>query len=220
MRPRHLKPKWAGSIGWYLPEAPRRRREPLLVRVIGEHPHRFSGFGSVPLGLSHQETGKWIEDQVIKNRCLGIGEITVSSGSVDSLSTIFGLARDFGNLPLWVHTFAPLQLSDIRGLVRFAKTYPSVPLILGHLGGLSWLEAVNLAKAHKNVYLDLSAPFTRFAPMFAVRELPDRTLFSSDYPYGDPYTLKVGLDRVIRDDAVLERVMGGNILSLLAGRPT
>jgi hypothetical protein len=33
-----------------------------LVRVIGEHPDRFSGFGSVPLGLSHQETGKWIED--------------------------------------------------------------------------------------------------------------------------------------------------------------
>jgi uncharacterized protein len=185
-----------------------------LVETVGRHKARFYGFCSVPAGLSHEETHRWVEGYP---HCVGIGEVAVPPGSVGSLSAIFAVAGDFGNLPVWVHAFAPLEMADIHDLVGLAARHPSVPVILGHLGGLNWLETIKLAKSQKNVYLDLSATFTRFAPLFAVRELPDRVLFGSDYPYGDPYALKVGLDRVIRDEGARERVMGGNLLSLLAG---
>lgn len=188
-----------------------------LVETVGQRPDRFAGFCSVPLGLTYEETGGWVEDYVVKNRCIGFGEITAPAGSVKLLSTILALAADFGNLPVWVHAFTPLQLSDIRELMNLARAYPSVPLIVGHLGGLNWLDTIKLAKECKNVYLDLSATLTRFAPLFAVRELPHRTIFSSDYPYGDPYALKIALERVTRDGNVRERVMGGTILSLLSG---
>ena len=78
-----------------------------LVEMIGRYPDRFAGFGSVPLGLTYEETGRWVEDHVIKNRCVGFGEITVPSGSVKSLSTVLSLASDFGNLPVWTHAFRP-----------------------------------------------------------------------------------------------------------------
>jgi predicted TIM-barrel fold metal-dependent hydrolase len=184
-----------------------------LIETIGLFPGRFCGFCSVPVGLSHEDTARWLESYP---GCVGIGEVTMPPGvAADSLPNILAVASDFGNLPVWVHTFAPLGIADIRELLGLASRYPSVPLILGHAGGLNWLETIELARARENVYLDLSATFTRFAPLLAVRELPDRVLFGSDYPYGDPYALKVGLERVIPDKTTQERVMGENILSIL-----
>lgn len=185
-----------------------------LVETIGLFPGRFSGFCSVPVGLSCEETARWLAGYP---ECVGIGEVTIPPGAVAAtMPAVLAVASDFGNLPVWVHTFAPLEMADIRELLGLAKHHPSVPLILGHAGGLNWLETIGLAKSHENVYLDLSATYTRFAPLFAARELPDRVLFGSDYPYGDPYALKVGLERAIRNESTRKRVMGDNILSLLS----
>jgi predicted TIM-barrel fold metal-dependent hydrolase len=37
-----------------------------------------------------------------------------------------------------------------------------------------------------NVWFDLSASFSVMPLKFAVKEFPERVLFSSDMPYGDP----------------------------------
>jgi predicted TIM-barrel fold metal-dependent hydrolase len=44
-----------------------------LIEVVGRHSDRFLGFGSVPLGLAYEETGRWVEDYVIKNHFIGFG---------------------------------------------------------------------------------------------------------------------------------------------------
>lgn len=65
------------------------------------------------------------------------------------------------------------------------------------------------------IYLDLSATFTAVAPRFAMQELPERTLFSSDAPYGDPLFSRQIVEQLSPNREVTERVLGGNILELL-----
>lgn len=47
-----------------------------VTEAIKNKPDRFLGFGSVPLGLSLEETQEWIETQITAHSLCGIGEFT------------------------------------------------------------------------------------------------------------------------------------------------
>jgi len=53
----------------------------------------------------------------------------------------------------------------------------------------------------------------------AIKEIPQRTLFSLDFLYGDPYlnlqTVKCPVKRHTSSQEVVDRVLGENISSLL-----
>lgn len=185
------------------------------VSVIQENPAKFIGFGTVPLGMSEETTAKWIKEKVVDNNFQGLGEFTLAPGQVPQLEPIFSVATDFGNQPLWIHTFSPLTLGDIKEINKLSNKYPSVPVILGHLGGTNWLDTIKLAKENPSLYLDLSGTFATIAVSFAIKELPERTLFSSDAPYGDPVLARKAIERVASDNYVRERVLGGTISELL-----
>ena len=95
------------------------------------------------------------------------------------------------------------------------KKYSDVPVIIGHLGGANWLDVIKMTKETKNVYIDLSAFYTTLALGMTIKELPEKCLFSADLPYGDLIVSKFSIERVCKDKAVLERVMGENITKLL-----
>ena len=192
----------------------RRITQKLYVK-LQEYPDKFLGFGAVPLGLAYQETCEWIEKYIIANGLRGIGEFTFASGSVGLMDNSFKALMDIKKIPVWVHTFHPLTLTDIRELAELAGKYPDIPVILGHMGGANWLETIKLAKNQPNLYLDLSATFTTIAPRMAVKELPERTLFSSDAPYGNPLLMRKMVEIICDDDKVREMVLGGNISRLL-----
>jgi predicted TIM-barrel fold metal-dependent hydrolase len=185
------------------------------VHAINKYPTRFIGFGSVPIGLSKENTAIWIEEQILRNNFRGIGEFTLAPGQVSQLETVFSVVKEIRTLPIWVHTFSPLNLNDIQVLARLAQQYPDIPVIFGHLGGINWLETIKIAKEIPNIYLDLSALFTTFALSIALNELPERTLFSSDAPYGDPLIAKRAIERATEDQYVREQVLGGTISKLL-----
>ena len=48
-----------------------------------------------------------------------------------------------------------------------------------------------------------------------LKEVPERTLFSSDAPYGDPFLTKKAIERATEDQYIKERVLGGTIAALL-----
>jgi predicted TIM-barrel fold metal-dependent hydrolase len=186
------------------------------IQVVQAYPTRFMGFGAVPVGLSYHDTADWLQTYVIEPGMRGIGEFTLAPGQIDLLDTIFALSSEAGNLPLWVHTFAPLTLDDIRTLIALSERYASVPVILGHLGGLHWMETIRLAKEHPQTYLDLSAAFTILAPTLAIRELPERSLFSSDAPNGNPLVARTMIEQITPDPAVRALVLGENIARLVS----
>lgn len=186
-----------------------------LCDALRQYPDKFLGFGPVPLGLSDQETGAWIADQILANRLSGVGEFTFASGAAHLLANVFKALMECGKMPVWIHTFHPLALQDIGELAVLAGRFPDIPVILGHMGGVNWLETIKLAKEHPNLYLDLSASFTAIAPWLAIKELPERVLFSSDAPYGNPLLVRQMVEMVSEDARVTEMVLGGNICRLL-----
>jgi predicted TIM-barrel fold metal-dependent hydrolase len=186
------------------------------IQVVQAHPTHFIGFGAVPMGLLYSDTADWLQTYVIEPGMRGIGEFTLASGQVNLLDPIFALSSEAGNLPLWVHTFAPLTLDDIRALIALSRRYASVPVILGHLGGLNWIETIKLAKEHPQTYLDLSAAYTILAPTLAIRELPERTLFSSDAPNGNPLVARTMIEQITQDPAVRALVLGETIARLVS----
>lgn len=185
-----------------------------LAQVVHQFPQRFIGFGNVPLGLTQTETATWSQNHVLAHGFRGIGEFTLQPGHVQQLDPVFALATEYGDLPVWVHTLAPMTLEDIHTLIALSKRYLSVPLILGHMGGMYWRETIAMAKETPQTYIDLSGTITFLGPMIAIQELPERTLFSSDAPYGNPLVARTIVEQATRDGAVRERVLGNNLAEL------
>ena len=185
------------------------------ARVIRENPDRFIGFGTVPLGLDDRQTGEWVEKYIAGNHFAGLGEFTPAPGTVSQLETVFRAACEFSCLPIWIHGFWPLQAPDIKEMFQLAVRYPDIPVIIGHLGGTSWMEVIAAAKENRNIYIDLSAAYAAVAQKIAMQEAPDRCLFSSDLPYGDLILARQAVERLCADEAVRGRVLGGNVAELL-----
>lgn len=186
-----------------------------LAAIIRKNPAKYVGFGSIPLGLSYKENLAWISKYILANGFRGIGELTPGSGQAVQLEPLFLASREAGNLPLWVHAFVPLIFADIKELLTLAQKYPSVPLIIGHLGGVHWLDTLKAIKEIPNIYIDLSATFTTIAPSFAIKEYPERTFFGSDAPYCLPLTAKTIIEQIVSDEHILQQVLGENIARLL-----
>lgn len=183
--------------------------------IIKKYPSRFYGFGNVPAGFDYEKTASWVKEYVVKNNFKGIGEVTIGNGRTQDLNNIFKAAHDFSNLPIWIHAFWPLDLNDVKGIFNLAKQYSDIPVVIGHLGGLNWLDTIKMAREAKNVYIDLSAFYTSIQLSMVIKELPDRCLFSTDLPYGDLAIEKFAIERVCTDKAVIKQVMGGNAARLL-----
>lgn len=187
-----------------------------LANAVRIDPSHFHGFGPVPLGLSDREYRSWIETYITAYHFLGIGELLPPPGQAEVLEPLFRVSGEFGNLPLWIHTFNPLGRTDIQKILDMAARYPHIPVIIGHLGGSYWLDVLKSIRSLTNVYLDLSALFTTMALVYAVREYPGRTFFSSDAPYARPLSCLTVFRQNIQDPAVQKRVCGENIAELLS----
>lgn len=187
-----------------------------LVNVIQQYPSRFSGFGSVPLGLTVEETEDWIDTLITANSLYGIGEFTPGNEQqILQLDTVFRALKNTKIYPVWIHTFNPVTMEGIKLLMDLCVKYSEIPVIFGHLGGSNWIDVIKFAKEHSNVYLDLSAAFASIATRMALIELPEKCLFSSDAPYGEPYLYRQLIEFVSPDKKTANLVLGENIAGLL-----
>ncbi|GFZ30230.1 amidohydrolase [Clostridium zeae] len=186
-----------------------------LTNVIQAYPSRYVGFGNVPIGLSENDTNLYIEENIVNNKLVGIGELTPASGHIKVLKPIFQASSDLGSLPIWIHAFNPLVLEDIKEVAELCKAYPSVPVILGHMGGSNWMTAIELAKEMENLYLDTSAYFSTLVLKIAINELPLKCIFGVDMPYGDLQLSIEAVKKVSNGAYVANAVLGDNIARLL-----
>jgi predicted TIM-barrel fold metal-dependent hydrolase len=186
-----------------------------LDEALAAHPDRFLGFGSVRLDRPAAEIAAAVDRDVVARGLHGIGELTPPPNRADLVEPVLRAAHDHAGLPVVVHGFAPTTAADVRTLVGLAARYPRVPLVISQLAGTNWMEAIELARTTPNVYLELSTAGLIFAVRLAIRELPTRTLFGSDAPYGDPVVSRTTVERVTRPGEIRERVLGGNLAELL-----
>ncbi|WP_269859628.1 amidohydrolase family protein [Streptomyces sp. RPT161] len=186
-----------------------------LDEALAAHPDRFIGFGSVPLDLPEEDVAALIEREVVGRGRRGIGELTPPPGDAARIKPVLQAAHDHGGLPVVVHGFAPTTAEDLRTLSRLAARYPAVPLVVSQLGGLNWMEAIELVWETPSMYLELSTANIIFAVRLAIREIPERTVFGSDAPYGDPVLARTTVERVTPPGEVRDRVLGGTMGQLL-----
>lgn len=184
--------------------------------IAAGNPVFFTGFGVCPSGMDFDSTARWIETHVTGKNLVGIGEITFAPGNAASIENIVRYAHEHATpLPLWIHTFNPVTSTDISTIVALADRYPRARIVLGHGGGYHWLDALNAAKTHRNLWIDLSAQFSTFPVKFHSQEIPDRILFSSDLPFDDPALRIETLRRIITDRNILDMALGENAEALL-----
>ena len=187
-----------------------------LNQAIQTAPDRFCGFGPVPLGLSEQATAEWVAEHIAGNGFKGIGEFTPGSETqIEQLEPVFKASEDYHSLPIWVHTFNPVTLNGIKILMGLCRKYPAVPVIFGHMGGSNWMDVIAFAKEHGQAYLDLSAAFTPLSVKTALTEVPEKCLFGSDAPFGEPQLCRQLIEFVSPSHSVTELALGGNIERLL-----
>jgi Predicted metal-dependent hydrolase of the TIM-barrel fold len=187
-----------------------------VVQAIREYPDRFYGFGSVPVGLTLDQTNDWIEKYIISNGLKGIGEFTPGSDEqMLQLETIFQALERYPNLPIWIHTFNPLSINGLKILMELTQKYPKTPVIFGHMGGYYWMDVLDFARNQPNVFIDLSAAFSTLAVRMAITELPDKCLYSSDAPYGEPLLSKQLIELESPSLAITNRVLGENMMEII-----
>jgi hypothetical protein len=186
-----------------------------LDAALAAYPDRFIGFRSVRLDLPAHRIESDVEREVVGRGFRGIGELTPPPDGAGAIEPVLRAAADHGGLPVVVHGAAPTTEADLATLAGLARRYRTVPLVISQLGGVNWLTAVELAKQTPNLYLELSTANLIFAVRLAINEVPDRTLFGSDAPYGDPALARATVERVTRSGELRDRVLGGTLAELL-----
>lgn len=188
-----------------------------VLRALDAHPGVTAGFVSMPSLLPVERLGDWFEPYLSRADIVGIGEITPPPGQAARIEPVLAISADRGGVPVLVHGFAPNTLDDLRTYAELAARYPSVPLIVGALGGFHALDLVELAMARPNLYIDLSSALQVFAVAAAAREVPAQCLFGSNTPYGDVVAARHTVEAAIADPAVRTLVLEGNFQRILGG---
>ncbi|WP_433684392.1 amidohydrolase family protein [Nocardia sp. CA-119907] len=187
------------------------RRE--LDAALSAYPDRFIGFASVPLDAPDIDV--IVDRDVVGHGLRGIGELTLPPDQAVLIEPVLRAANDHRGLPVVVHGASPTTAADLRTLNELARRYPRVPLVVSQLGGTHWMDAIELVRDTPNMYLELSTASIVFAVRLAIAEIPERTLFGSDAPYGDPLLARTTVERSTRSPQVRELVLGGTVQQLL-----
>ena len=193
----------------------RKRSIQELMQALQRYPDRFLGFGSVPVDLDMEATMRYVDECIHKNSLIGMGEFAVGSGQMYLLENAFKASMEFGGLPIWIHAFFPLTMSDIKEIAQLAKQYPETGVVLGHLGGIHWLDTMDLADAIPNLYLDTSAFYSTLVLGTVINDIPHKCIFGVDSPYGDIELCKESILRVAKSPSVANAVLGDNIRKVL-----
>lgn len=187
-----------------------------VMEAVKSNKDRFAGFAAVPLELSQNDTSCWIKKYIEETDLLGAGEFTPGSDeAVFNLEKVFRSLSDYKKYPMWIHTFYPVDFKKLQNIMNICDKYPDVKVIFGHIGGVNWQSVIEFAKDRPQIFLDLSAVYSTLQIKAAVWQMPEKCLFSSDAPMGDPSIYRFMLEKTIDDKSVLKGVLGDNIQRIL-----
>lgn len=183
-----------------------------LAQVVANHCQKLIGFGKIDLFQSEilMEAQK-ILDLGLK----GIGEVVGIHGNTKLLEPLFQFSHEQNGFPVFIHCDYPVDATDLKAVFELAKRFNRAKIIVGHLGGDYWIEAIEVALNCPNIYLDTSEVVNAAALQVAVRELPDKVVFGSDFPWDSPEAMLKRFDHLDIDSGAKKKVLGLNMLEAL-----
>jgi len=203
-----------------------------VAEACQKHPDKLIGLASVdPMG--GKKSIEQLEQDVFQYNLRGLKlHPRLQNFSLDDPSLILLLqkAADM-NLPVIIDTFPngagmdksfPLLIDGIAGAVPKAK------IIMAHFGGYKLWDALFVAKAHSNIFVDLSYTLLYFQGSslekdlgFAIKKLGShRCIYGSDHPemeIGKTFTASLEvLNRYQLSSQDMDNILGETISSLIS----
>ncbi|MCP4643719.1 MAG: amidohydrolase [bacterium] len=184
---------------------------PLEEDPIGRFEHAVADHGLVGLKLHPRFQGVAADDPRIVPLVEKAVELAVPV-AVDAM--------------LWKPT--PLKIQLPINIDALCKRVPEARVIMSHAGGFHFMDALAVAVANPNVFLEVSVALTYFHEtpfedqfMFVLKQVgADRIIYGSDHPQKDmTSTLKASRAIFCKhgfSDEDQDRIFGGTMLSLLA----
>ena len=118
--------------------------------------------------------------------------------------------------PVGIEPWLGRQLSQVRHYAKPIEKNPDTTFILGHSGALQMEVALELARAHDNVYLELSSQSLGNVRKILAQADPQRIVLGSDWPF---YHQAIVLAKVLLategDLELRHKVLYGNAARLL-----
>lgn len=177
-----------------------------IMEAVSQYPQLLWGFGKVDLFQPDLEATM---DEIVALGMKGVGEIVGLHGNVDRLAPVLELAGARG-LPVFLHTDYPVDADDLARVFELAGRYPETQIILGHMGGDFWIDAIQGASKLPNVWVDTSEVVNQVALQVAVNTIPGRVLFSTDYPWDSMESMVAHVQVLQNSEAEKQAVLGGN----------
>jgi hypothetical protein len=189
-----------------------------IHQLMKQYPDRVIGFATMPAPYFGKRGIEEIQRAVEVYGMKGVGELeTTPSYPIDIPQWIAVLqkAADL-KVPVLVH-------GPPGPCARAAERVPEATLVLAHIGtgwGVAvgeWLDAIEMAKTHPNVYLETCTSITAYGQIeMAVKELgPERIVFGTDSPLLDPAVMKAKITGADISAEARQHILGPNMARLL-----
>ena len=188
-----------------------------IREAVAAHPEKLIGYARVNLNDEERafaQLRRAFEDY-------GFRGVKIHTGLGDGFPTrrFLELMSEYGK-PLLLHTRAEAEYID--SLTHIARTYPKVPVILGHGGGFATYSPgfVKLcaleAKEIPNLYLDTAFVLLHQWIAMAVEICgPEKVLFGTDAPGMHPAITLKQIELCHFSDSERALILGGNARKLL-----
>ncbi len=171
---------------------------------------RCLSFGARGIGELHADTQGWSPEQAE-----GLSGV-VALASEAAVPVLVHASEPFG------HSYPGTGATTPERLLTLAVAFPDVAFIFAHFGGGLPFYALmpEVAETLSNVYFDsATTPFLYRPDVYAVSAAAagsDRILFGSDFPLIRQGRAIRGVRGSGLNDADIDRVLGGNVVDLLA----
>lgn len=185
-----------------------------LAEAIRQYPDLLRGFGKVDL---FQPDIPAVVREIAELGLSGVGEIVGIHGNTARLEPVLE-AAEAQSLPVFLHTDYPVDAGDLAEVAALARKYRGAQIILGHMGGDFWMDAIAIAQETPNIWLDTSEIVNQIALQVAVNTVPDRVMFSTDFPWDAPESMEARVEALRNDGGTKAAVLGGNALRLFSKR--
>jgi len=193
----------------------------LYKNYLKLYPDRFIGY-CVPDPYNNPE--KEVEDCIKSGHFRGIKlhpwyqKCPLTSSFYEP---VFKIANE-KKLPVLVHSGGSLKMPDFsfalpEMFLSVADKYKNISLIVGHMGLERWRQVIEMVNGYKNIFLDITMSMPNPERLeFAVEKVGvDRVLLGTDTPLLDPGVSLGLIYGSSLSTTEKEKIMGGNILSLL-----
>ena len=182
-----------------------------LLEGMARYPGRICGYAT-----ANPWRGQAALDEI--ERCLDAGmhgiKLHISHTLIDydhpRVIPFFELAVE-RKVPVLIHCFDGGRSAD-----RVAAQVPEAAVIMGHMGGYLWPQAIEVAAQHANLYLEICCSCAEIGIVeSAVAAVgPERVLFGTDMPLLDPCSSLYKVYDADIDQEAKALILGGNMSRL------